>query len=333
MKKALNWAVLGCGNIARQYSNALKNTEDAVLYACGSRDLKKAEDFAKEFGFQKAYGSYEEVYADANVDAVYIATPHPFHKEMTIAALKSGKHVLCEKPATMNAKELEEVLAVAKESGMFFMEAMWTRFQPAFSKTMEYIAAEKCGKLFNVYADICCPNPYQKGSRLYEPELGGGAALDLGIYMLTAAVSGFSAASKTPFGKCKPESFDCITRKACTGVDAFDAVIMSYKDMIANTTCSIDAGSGEVTRQAKYVCSNGTLVLDGFWYGQKIKIYDLGGNLIAEENYPHKVNGYEYEAAFVTKCILEGKKECEGHTWDDTRLLTVLADEILGNTN
>lgn len=327
--KTINWAILGCGNIANCYATALTKTPGATLYAAASRTLPKAQEFSQKYGFKKAYGSYEECLADPEVDAVYIATPHPMHKDLAIAALNAKKAVLCEKPTCLHKPELEEVLAAAKANDCFFMEAMWTRFQPAFTTAMKYIADGKIGELLNLYADICCKNDYYPGSRYYEVELGGGAAWDLGIYMLTAALSGMSAASGTAFGDIEPEKFYTILRKAFTGVDAFETVIMSYKNMIATLTAGVDTGSGEVTRAAKYIGTKGSIVLDGFWYGQSVKLYDTDGNLISEDKLPFAVNGYEYEAAHVTELIGKGEKSSPIHTWNDSLRLAALMDRIL----
>lgn len=329
MEKKLRWAILGCGNIANCMAAALKGTDTAILYVAASRSLDKAQDFAKKYGFEKAYGSYEEVYAEPNVDAVYIATPHPYHKDMAIAALNAKIAVLCEKPACMNSTELEEVLACAKKNGVFFMEAMWMRFQPAFRKVMELISSEKLGKLLNVYADICCKNEYHPGSRYYEVELGGGAMLDLGIYMLTSALGAMSAAHKEAFALCEPDEIHSIKRSVFTGVDGFETMIMRRNEVIATLTAGFDSGSGEITRCAKYICEKGAIVTEGFWYGQKVSVYDNNGTPVEEYPLPFRINGYEYEAAEVTACILEGKTECAQHTWNDSRLLAKLMDDFL----
>jgi len=329
MEKKIRWAVLGCGNIANCMAAALKETDGAVLYAAASRSLEKGQAFAEKYGFEKAYGSYEEVYSDKNVDAVYIATPHPFHKDMAIAALNAKIAVLCEKPACMNRAELEEVLACAQKNGVFFMEAMWMRFQPAFRKVMDLISTEKLGKLLNVYADICCKNEYHPGSRYYEVELGGGAMLDLGIYMLTSALGAMSAAYKEDFALCQPQEIHSIKRNVFTGVDGFETMILRRNNVIATLTAGFDSGSGEITRCAKYVCENGAIVTQGFWYGQKVQVFDNNGTLLEEYPLPFKVNGYEYEAAEVTACLLEGKTQCPQHTWNDTRLLAKIMDEFL----
>ncbi|MCQ2506144.1 MAG: Gfo/Idh/MocA family oxidoreductase [Lachnospiraceae bacterium] len=325
----VNWAIIGLGRIAKAMAAALKGVDDAVLYGVASRGLEKAEQFKAEFGAVKAYGSYQEAFDDPCVDAVYIATPHPMHKELSILAMKAGKAVLCEKPATMNEAELEEVLAVRKETGMFFMEAMWTKFHPVYNKVLELVKNGAIGELKNVYADICCPNPYVPGSRLYEKELGGGACLDLGIYVLTYALGAISAATNDAFADCKPEKFMSMTRKAVTGVDAFDNIMLEYKGIQATLTASIDSGCNEETRTAKLVGSNGMIEVRGFWYASSYKLFDANGTKIGEEYLPFKVNGYEYEAQKATECILNSEAECEIHTYADTKLLSELMDKVI----
>jgi len=325
----VNWVIIGLGGIARAMATALKGVDNAVLYGVASRSLEKAEQYREEYGAVKAYASYQEALDDPKVDAVYISTPHPMHKELSIAAMKAGKAVLCEKPAAMNEAELDEVLEAQKETGMFFMEAMWTKFHPAYNKVMELVKNGAIGELKNVYADICCPNQYFPGSRLFEKELGGGACLDLGIYILTYALGAMSSATNDAFSDCKPEKFMSMTRKTSTGVDAFDNIMFEYKNIQATLTASIDSGCNEETRIAKLVGTNGMIEVRGFWYASSYKVFDVNGNKISEEYLPFRVNGYEYEAEKATECILKGKKECEIHTHADTKLLSELMDRVL----
>lgn len=327
--QVVRWAIIGLGGIARCFAKAVLATDNAALYGVASRKLEKAEQFKEEFGAVKAYGSYADAFEDPNVDAVYIATPHPFHRDLSIMAMRAGKAVLCEKPATMNTVEMEEVLKVREETGAFFMEAMWMRFQPAYRRVMQLVAEGRIGYLMNVYADICCKNENFAGSRMYEKALGGGACLDLGIYMLTFALGAYSAATGDAFSKCVPDKYQSIIRKTTTDVDGFDSVIMSYKDMISVLTASIDAGCNEETRTAKLLGTEGMIELRGFWYAQGFKVFDLDGNVIMEEQLPFSVNGYEYEVREVSKCILEGKQECEVHTHADSLLLARLIDKCI----
>lgn len=329
MGDKVRFAIIGCGGIARMMAKALNSIDNGTLYGVASRSAEKAEKFKSEFGAEKAYSSYEDAFSDKNVDAVYIATPHPFHAELSIKAMRAGKAVLCEKPAAMNKAELSEVLKVREECGAFFMEAMWMRFQPAFRRTMELVKNGTVGTLQNIYADICCKNEPFKGSRMYEKELGGGAALDLGIYMLSYALSAVSAASDKDFSECMPDEFHKIVRKTFTDVDGFESVIMRNGNIISTLTAAVDSGCGEETRTAKLVGTKGTIVARGFWYAGEISVFDTEGNLLASEKYPFSVNGYEYEATEVCDAIIKGLSECDVHRHKDSLLLAMLIDKII----
>src|SRR5690348_14338379 len=137
----VRWGILGPGSIANSLAKGVAALPDAEVYAVGSRDLAKANTFADKYGIPNRYGSYKELVEDPSVDVIYVATPHPFHAEHTLLALNAGKPVLCEKPFTINERELEEVVRVARQKKLFLMEAMWTRFFPAMVKLRELIAA------------------------------------------------------------------------------------------------------------------------------------------------------------------------------------------------
>ncbi len=185
MKTKVNAAILGLGGIARKMAATVNNTDCAVLCAAASRTLEKAEAFAKEFGVGKAYGSYEEMAADENIDLVYIATPHAFHAENAIMCLNQGKHVLVEKPLAVNAKQAEKVFSLAEEKGLFAGEAMWSRFQPIQKTINEILKSGRIGEVTQVTAFT--GGEMTNVKRLTEPELAGGALLDVGIYPLNFA--------------------------------------------------------------------------------------------------------------------------------------------------
>lgn len=294
-KDKVTWAIIDCGHIAGKMAKAFAETDNANLYACASRSSQKAHSFASEYNIPHFFDTYQKALSAPNVDAVYIATPHPAHKDIAIQALQAGKAVLCEKPCAMNITELDEILKSARSSKKFFMEAMWTRFQPAFLQAMKYISDGRIGRLQNIYSDICTNNEYKNGSRLYEKELGGGAILDLGIYMITSAFSAISAGENINFSQVKPDDFSAVFRKAETGVDAYESIIFKYNDIIATLSAGIDSGCGNFTRQAKYIGTKGSVILDEFWYAQKVKLCDIHGKVIEELSLPFDANGYEYE--------------------------------------
>ena len=180
------WGIIGTGGIAQTFAEDLKLLDGHVVAAVGSRTLKSAQNFAKQFPEAVAYGSYEELVA-ADVDAVYVATPHPMHYENTLLAMRAGKPVLCEKAFTVNAKEARALVAFAQEEKIPLMEAMWSRFLPHMQQVKEIVSSGVLGEITNIVADHGQFIPYERAARLWEPELGGGALLDLGIYPLTLA--------------------------------------------------------------------------------------------------------------------------------------------------
>jgi len=180
------WGIIGTGGIAQTFAEDLKHLDGHVVAAVGSRTLKSAQNFAKQFPEAVAYGSYEELVA-ADVDAVYVATPHPMHYENTLLAMRAGKPVLCEKAFTVNAKEARALVAFAQEEKIPLMEAMWSRFLPHMQQVKEIVSSGVLGEITNIVADHGQFIPYERAARLWEPELGGGALLDLGIYPLTLA--------------------------------------------------------------------------------------------------------------------------------------------------
>jgi predicted dehydrogenase len=180
------WGIIGTGGIAQTFAEDLKRLDGHVVAAVGSRTLTSAQNFAKHFPEAVAYGSYEELVA-ADVDAVYVATPHPMHYENTLLAMRAGKPVLCEKAFTVNAKEARALVAFAQEEKIPLMEAMWSRFLPHMQQVKEIVSSGDLGEITNIVADHGQFIPYERAARLWEPELGGGALLDLGIYPLTLA--------------------------------------------------------------------------------------------------------------------------------------------------
>ena len=162
MADLTRWGILGCGNIARKFATGLQSADSAVLKAVGSRSAQKAEAFGSEFSAEHRHGSYEALVADPDVDVIYVATPHPMHKQNSILCLQGGKAVLCEKPFTINAEQAKELVAVAKSQGRFLMEAMWSRFLPAAQQLRDWITSGAIGEVRMVQADFgyrCAWNP------------------------------------------------------------------------------------------------------------------------------------------------------------------------------
>ena len=168
------WGILAPGNIANKFTEGLKTIPEAVLYSVGSRDIKRAEAFAQNYGYEKAYGSYREMAEDPLVDIIYIATPHPQHEEAALLCLENRKAVICEKPIAVNALQTERMIQCARKNNVFLMEAMWTRFLPAICKARELIANGAIGNVRLVYADFGFRTDVNSEGRLFSPALAGG---------------------------------------------------------------------------------------------------------------------------------------------------------------
>jgi predicted dehydrogenase len=304
MRKIYNWAVLGCGKIAKKFSNDLKLLPNANLYAAASRDLQKAKDFAGELGFEKAYGSYEAMVADPKVDAVYVATPHSHHHEHALLCLNHKKAVLCEKAFAINKNEAEEMVACAKQNNAFLMEAFWTMFQPSFSKAMEIVQSGELGKLKVVRSDFAFNAPFDENKRLYNVNLGGGSLLDIGIYPVFAALTSLG----------KPEMIKTFADFAATGSEESISMIFKYKNgEMANLTSSFAAFS---PTQTEYWFEKGYMVLNPKWHAPtNITVWKDGGEVQTFPSEHKEGTGYQYEAAHVMKCLDAGKIESDKMPW------------------
>jgi len=186
--KTINWGIIGAGNISSYFATALNGMENTKITAVASRNLEKAKEFAEKYSCSKAYGSYEELANDSEIDVVYIGTPHTEHKGNAELCLKSGKSVLCEKPFTLNEKDTRYLAQLAKEHNLFLMEAMWTKFLPVTKQVKNWIAEGKIGKVKNMKISFGFQAEINEANRLFNYELAGGALLDVGVYPINYAV-------------------------------------------------------------------------------------------------------------------------------------------------
>jgi predicted dehydrogenase len=213
-----NWAILGCGKIAGKFSSDLKLLPNARLYAAASRDIVKSESFASKYGFEKAYGSYEEMANDPNVDIIYVATPHSHHRDHAILCLERGKAVLVEKAFALTTGECNQMIDIAKRNKVFLMEAFWTRFQPSFQKVVEVLESGYLGDARMMRSEFCFFSPYIAENRLYNLALGGGSLLDIGVYPLFWAYQIFG----------KPSEIQTTVDLAPSGADRSMAMTLKY---------------------------------------------------------------------------------------------------------
>ena len=323
--KVLRFGILGCGHIATKMAAAVKTLEKRGMgvecYAVASRTPDKAEKFAREYGFGRAYGSYEELAKDTDVDLIYIATPHSEHYSNILLCLEHGKNLLVEKAFTANALLASEVTALAEEKGVFLCEAMWTRFLPAVQMVKDWILAAKIGKVESVEADFSMPLSHI--GRLHKPELAGGALLDLGIYSLTFAdlfltddaicrVGREDAVSGSVAGK------DCVanhiiqTKTKCvkfhTGVDATDWIDLTYAGgQVAHLKTSMVA---PLHNEGVIYGTAGFIRVHNLNDMEEIQLFDVAGTLVESVKPSRIENCYEYEVLGCKAALEKGLKEC-----------------------
>ncbi|HEY1044193.1 MAG TPA: Gfo/Idh/MocA family oxidoreductase [Telluria sp.] len=311
----VRWGILSTGKIARAFAEALRDTPGAVLAAVGSRTLEGAQAFSAEFG-GTPYGSYEELAQASDVDAIYIGTPHTLHASNAMLALEGGKAVLCEKPFTINLREAEQVVALARKRNLFLMEAMWTRFLPAFDEAKRILASGEIGEPRQVVADFGFFASVAPEHRLVNPGLGGGALLDLGIYPLSAAAYLLGPV-------------DSVTAQAVmqpNGVDAQTAFTLRH----ANGGLSICNASMRARTPVELVVSGdrGYLRLNSRFHRAPSITVDTeqGGSRTIET--PYLGNGYVHEIIEVQRCLREGLLESPRMPLDESLALMGVLDEI-----
>ncbi|PCH44241.1 NAD(P)-binding protein [Wolfiporia cocos MD-104 SS10] len=347
----LRWGVVSTGWIAMQFVKdclidpTTRGTTDVVhkVIAVGSRNgnLQKAAEFIDTYGSGqpiKAYGTYEEVYADKDVDVVYIGSPHTQHYENALAALKAGKHVLCEKPSTSNTAELRHLLSVAKERNLFFMEAMWTRFQP-LAKEVKRIAEEGAlGDPVVVHADFAFDfyiDTLPKTHRMLDPQLGGGAVLDLGPYpMFWTILALYEHPSNK---KALPTSVSAaMVKTPITGVDSITSWTVNFTSTLraqAILSCTMMAPSAPFGATIRYRGGNiiiGTPIAIPTTF--TVQYFDKpgSGTVVREEKrvFEYVGGGWHYEADEVARCVRDGKLESELWGHDKSLLLMNVLDEV-----
>lgn len=316
MTKTIRWGIISTGRIARTFATALKDTPGAVLHAVASRDLAAAQAFAREFGVARAYGSYQELADDPDVKLVYIGTPHTMHAQNALMALRGGKGVLCEKAFTANRREAEEVVALARSKKLFLMEAMWSRFLPALAEVRRIIDSGEIGPARHISADFGFTSTGGPEHRLFNPALGGGALLDLGIYPLS-----LSAALLGPV-----ESVRAQAELGPTGVDLQTGFTLMHRDggmsvcscsIVARTPCELTVSGtrGQVRMNTRFHHATSLTVT-----------LDDGNSRTVDTAYAG--NGYSYEAIEAQRCYTAGLIESPHMTHDETLALMGVMDEV-----
>ena len=335
MGKDVNWAILAPGRIANKMAEAMNGEVSRgtkiKLYAVASRNLDRAKEFADKWHFEKAYGSYEELYNDPEVDAVYIANPHAFHLESVLGCLKGGKHVLCEKPAGCSREQLDKMTSLAREKNLFFMEAMWTAFNPCIREIKKEINAGTIGNILNIDSRFCNRNPYDPNDRNYAPDQAGGALLDLGIYNIYFAMM---------MADFSPVTAESSAVRMLKGVDAWNSVNLTFENgIVTSFQSAMDVPSTTGTHDAVIYGTKGFITVENFFCTQKADVHvykNIQGSeneIVREIREPFATNGYEYELAHATECILSGRTESDVHTFKKSEDLIDMMDALRRDWN
>lgn len=293
---SLRWGILATGGIAHAVTSDLV-ANGITVQAVGSRRPESAAQFAAEFGIPTVHTSYEALVADPDVDAIYVATPHPFHAEHASLALNAGKHVLVEKPFALNAREARAVADLAEAKGLVVLEAMWTRFLPHMQRIREILAAGTIGEVRTLIADHTQKLSDDPAHRLNSLELGGGALLDLGVYPISFASALFGA----------PESIQATATFKPTGADAQVATTFRYANGAIATTLSASDVQGP--NRATILGTAGRIDIDGVWYAQtSFRVLDVAGTVIEEYDSPQNGGGKHYEAVALEELVARGER-------------------------
>lgn len=307
--------ILGTGKIAKLVSETLAQVSEIELYAVGSRDLNRAKDFAKTYAYKNAYGSYEEIFNDPEVELVYICLPHPLHYPNIVAALNAGKNVICEKPFTVDAKEAEAASKLAKEKGLYLAEAMWTSYMPSRQIISEILQSGIIGKPCLISAHLSYASMHKP--RIIQKELAGGALLDLGVYGINFSLMFFGD---------EITRIDSSVKFADTGIDESESITLHYADgKMAVIIASVDCSGG---REGIIHCEKGQIVIDNINCPSKLDVYGSNEVLLLHKDLPLKVSGYEYQFEEAVRCIKNGFTQSESMPLEESIKVMKICDSI-----
>ena len=320
----LRWGVIGTGGIASAFVHDLSLLPDTVVSAVGSRRRDTAELFAARHGIEHAEPAYDRLVARADVDVVYVATPHPAHHDAALMAIEAGKAVLVEKPFTMSAAEAGSLVSAARSRGTFLMEAMWTRFLPHMVRLRELLAAGALGEVRSLTAEHGQWFVRDAAHRIFAPALGGGALLDLGIYPVSFASMVLGT----------PTRVTAVSEPAFTGVDATTSVVLQHAGgALATVTATLEAAT---TNAASVAGTEARVEIDPVWYGQTtMRLVGRDRTVLETVTPPPETvaagargKGLRFQAAEVARCLREGRPESEVMPLDESVSIMATLDEV-----
>src|SRR5579863_1221007 len=317
--ETIRWGILGCGRIARKFASDLALVEGAELSAVAARRMEDARAFAKEFPARHVHGSYDDLVSNPDVDVIYIASPHALHHEHTLLCLNHQKAVLCEKAFAINLRQAKEMVAVSRNKKVFLMEALWSKFFPQYQKLQELIAAGVLGEIKSILVNFgFIPQP-PVPPRLYDPALGGGSLLDIGIYNVFLVLSILG----------RPDTIEASMTATPQGVDEQCASLFKYKSgAMAQIFSSLLSNLGT---DADISGTQSRIRLTARFYAPSATIELYKGREDSREIIPvHKEDGsgYQYEARHVGECLRKGLIESPVMSHDDSLLIMETMDRI-----
>lgn len=316
-ERPLGWGIIGTGGIATSFATDLARAPGAALVAVGSRGQDSADEFAARFGGLRAHPSYAGLVADPEVDCVYVSTPHPFHHGAARLAIEAGKAVLVEKPFTLDAREAEDLVALARDRGTFLMEGMWTRFLPHFVRVREVLASGVLGDVRTVLVDHSQWFATDPAHRLFAPDLGGGALLDLGVYPVSFASMVLGT----------PSRVTAVSDPAVTGVDAQTSVLLQHeggRHAVVSTTLSAVGPT-----RAAVVGTDARLEIASRWYAPSpFTVTSRSGEVLETFTPEPERKGLWHEAAEVVRCVRAGRTESPVMPLDESVAVMRTMDEV-----
>jgi predicted dehydrogenase len=316
MKDNIGWGILGPGSIAAKFAADLRQLDDASFVAVGSRSLERATAFAQAHGFERAYGSYEQLVEDPDVDVLYVATPHPFHREHTLLCLRHDKAVLCEKPMAVNEAQVQEMVACARERGVFLMEAMWTRALPVMRQVQQWLDEVRIGDVRMLTADFGFRTRWNPEGRLLNPNLAGGALLDVGVYTVALASMVFGA---------PPAEIQAAAHIGETGVDEQTAMLLRYDDgALALLSCAVRTNT---PHSARIDGTGGSIDIPAFWHATSAVLRVSGQEPVEASG----LVGYHYEAAEAMACLRSGRQESDLMPLDESIAIARTMERVRAN--
>jgi predicted dehydrogenase len=309
----IKWGIIGLGNIANQFASDLKLIDEAELYAVASRDINKANEFAAKHNCAKFYGTYDELFSDEHVDIIYIATPHDSHTELSIKAMESGKHVLCEKPLSLSYNDALRMTETSKKHNKFFMEAFWTRFIPSIKELLSKVKNGDIGEIKYINADFAFINR-ELETRLIDKKLGGGALYDIGVYPLFLSYVMLGI----------PKDIIAKSLYHTTGVDLQTTMILQYESAQAVLHAGLVSASD---MKATISGTKGRIDIDSPWFMTE------GYSIIEDEqeekfSIPNIGKGYAHEAIECHQCIWQNQIESKLWSHQNSLDLSKITEEV-----